>query len=283
MPLRGMLATNPTSPQHWIHDTFVKNPRPGYELFRSKTMDNIKNLPPGYIERMRQTYPEDWQKRFLDGEFGHMLAGDPCFPDFCGKHQRVIEPMQGLDMVRGWDFGLRHPCCVFTQFDDEGRFKILRTIKGENEDIYKFCDRIKKFSATHYNTFTFKDYVDPSGKNKKDSGKSSVDVLREKGIQAKYRMTTPEQRAVELRRMMRDYPGGEPAFQIDPANQYLIEGFSGGYTLGENGEPKKDGYFEHGIDAVGYIIANTCMVESKVTKSKIIVTEPKWRFGNRYA
>ena len=284
IPLKGMVATNPTSPQHWIHDLWVKEKGPDYELFRSKTSDNMANLPPGYIERLRRSFSDDWARRFLDGEFGVLQSGDPCFPDFTQKHHiKTLNPLNQRDMIRGWDFGKRRPFCCFAQFDDYGRFRIYRHVLGDNEDIYQFRDRIIKMSNQFYNTFNFIDYADPSGAIEKDSGKSSIKVLNERGIYPKYRRTTPSQRAVEMRRMMREFKEGEASFLVDPINQYLIEGFMGGYSIDDNGEPKKDGYYEHGMDGVGYIIANTCMMENKVQQSKVEIFEPKWSFGGRYA
>lgn len=278
IPLFGMGATNPTSPQHWIYKNWVANPLPGYEIFRSKTTDNLAHLPPGYVERLRAIYSDDWASRFIDGEFGVLQNGDPAFPDFNPKHHvKTISPTMGRDMIRGWDFGNRRPCCIFAQFDEMGRFKVFRCILGENEDIYSFRDRVIKFSNQVYNPFNFVDYCDPAGKAQRDSGKPSITVLNEKGIYPKFRFTHPDQRATEVRRMQREFLKGEPAFQMDPVNAYLIEAFMGGCSVDANGSIKKDGYYEHGIDALGYIIANTCMVINK-EKEVVEISEPKWGY-----
>lgn len=281
MPLYGLLATNPPSPQHWIYKKWVLDNNPEYALFRSKTSDNLANLPPGYIERLRKTYPEDWQKRYLDGEFGVLQTGDPVFPDFTAKHIKAISLIKGRDMIRGWDFGRRRPCVVFCQFDDMGRFRVYRTVLGENEDIYAFRDRIIKLSNQVYPSANFVDYCDPAGKQERDSGKPSILILNERGIRPKFRYSTPTQRATEMRRLMRETIKGESAFLIDPINQYLIEAFFGGCSMDESGNPRKDGYYEHGVDAVGYAIANTCMVKAGVQESEIEIQEPKWSLGGR--
>lgn len=280
IPLYGMLATNPTSPQHWIFKNWVAEPKEGYEIFRSKTTDNIEHLPPGYVERLRKTYSEDWARRYLDGEFGVLQSGDPAFPDFTPKHHvKTISPIQGRDMMRGWDFGLRRPCVVFVQFDEFGGLRIYRNILGDNEDIYEFRDRVIKYTNQVYNTFNIVDYCDPSGQNRKDSGKTSIQALNERGIYPKYRYTHPDQRATELRRLMREFNNGEPAFLVDPVNSYLIEAFMGGCSIDANGTIRKEGYYEHGIDALGYIIANTCMVLQRMAELDVEIPEPKWSYG----
>lgn len=280
--LVGMLATNPTTRNHWIYKRWVVNPPKNYELFRSKTSDNVKHLPEGYIDQLRSNYPEDWQKRYIDGEWGIIQEGDPVFPDFKQElHVKVLTPVKGMPMIRGWDFGRRRPCCVFGQFDEAGHLRIYRYILGDNEDVYSFRNRVIRISRQYYGEFDqWEDYCDIAGKQERDSGKSSIQVLNEMNIFPKFRFSYIPARVSELRKMMREMIEGQPKFMIDPCNTYLIEGFLGGYSIQEDGEPRKDGYFEHGMDAIGYIVANTCIVEQSMATSELVIPEPKWGFGH---
>lgn len=284
MPHVGMLATNPTSKNHWIYKRWAEEPTKDYELFKSKTEDNARFLPPGYIDDLKANYPVDWQKRYLEGEFGALLAGDPCFPDFSTTfHVKHLEPIKGLPMIRGWDFGFRRPCVVFAQFDNIGRFLVYSCILGDNEDIHEFSDRIIRYSNQRYPGMGFTDYCDPAGVQRKDDGQPSVKVLNQKNIFPKSRRTTPDQRATELRSMMRKVIQGDPAFQITKENTYLIDAFLGGYQIDNNGKPRKDGFYEHGMDALGYIVANTCMISKGVKKfNRISVSEPSWGKSKRW-
>lgn len=282
IPPYGMLATNPTSTAHWIYKRWVANPTEGYEIFRSKTSDNAENLPDGYLEELRKTYPEDWQKRFLDGHFGVLQAGDPAFPDFTeAEHVRKIEPIKGLPMIRGWDFGKKHPCCVFAQIDELGRFRIYRALLGENKDIYEFSDMVLAMSRQFYNHWflrnEFEDYCDIAGKQEHDSGITSVQVLQQKRVFPTYRYSRVEKRVREMRRMMRERIQKFPKFSIDPCNQYGIEALMSA-CIDEKAELKKDGYFDHFLDAVGYIIHNACMVDQPMAESGIQIAEPKWSY-----
>jgi len=263
IPQYGMIATNPTSTSHWIYKRWVVQPTDGYEIFRSKTSDNEKNLPPGYLEELRKTYPEDWQKRFLDGHFGVLQSGDPAFPDFSeAEHVRRIEPIKGIPIIRGWDFGRRHPCVVFAQLDELGRFRIYRTILGENKDIYEFTDTVLSASKRIFTEWfiknEFEDYCDIAGKQERDSGKPSIQVLHEKRVYPTFRFSRPEVRMREIRRIMRKKKEKVPVFLIDPCNTYGIEALMSA-CIDEDGKIKKEGYFEHFLDAMGYIIHNTCV------------------------
>lgn len=281
----AMLATNPTSTRHWIYKRFVESPPQGYEVFRSKTLDNAKYLPDGYVDQLKNNYPEDWQRRYLEGEFGVIQEGDPVFPDFKPTtHSRLTKHIPGRTIMRGWDFGYHHPCVVFAEFDDLQRLRVLRTVLGEDEDLEdSFAPRIIRYSNDQFLGAKFEDFCDPSGVQKKDSGKPSISILNNLRIYPRFRQARVEERVMELRKLMRLQIEGEPAFQIDPTNHYLIEGFLGGYQYGKkkegevSDEPKKDGFFDHGQDALGYIIANTCMMGvSTQTFSDFDIPEPNW-------
>lgn len=280
IPCYGMLATNPTNTNHWIYKRWVVSPTEGYEIFRSKTSENRDNLPEGYENELRKTYDDSWVKRFVEGKFGVLVAGDPCFPNFSEAiHVKNLKPISHLPMLRGWDFGKRRPCVVFCQLTEEGALRIYRTMLGENEDIYQFSDKVIKVSNAHYNTFRFEDYCDIAGKQEHSQGGSDISVLRSKGIFPKFRYSKPDARIQEMRRMMRErVPSGEEMFLVDPCNQYLIEGLMGGFQVDDDMRPKKDGYFEHGIDALGYVICNTCMVESQRSVD-IEIPEARWVYA----
>lgn len=281
--LCGMLATNPTTTNHWIYRRWVSQPAPGHELFRGKTEENKDHLPEGYVEELRKNYPEDWQKRYLDGEFGVIQAGERVYPDFVMElHAKPLRHTPGRPIHRGWDFGLRRPCVVFAELPQGGGIKILHTILGENKDIYEFAETVQRYTLTHWPEERVEDYCDPSGVNLHDNGKSSIQALNDKRIYPKHRRSSPEDRATEIRRLMRKrIEGREEAFQIDPSNSYLIEGFLGGYVLDEKGKPKKDGYFEHGQDALGYLVANTIMLERpEFDLDTYSIAEPKYSYGS---
>ena len=282
IPAYGMVATNPTSTSHWIYDKWVVSPTEGYEIFRSKTSDNEVNLPKGYLGELRKTYPEDWQKRFLDGHFGVLQSGDPAFPDFSEhEHVRKIEPIKGLNIIRGWDFGRKHPCCVFAQVDELGRLRIYRTLKGENKDIYAFTDMVIAMSRQYFNFWflrnEFEDYCDIAGKQEHDSGKPSIQVLQDKRIFPTARHSRVEVRVREMRHMMREKLEKVPRILVDPCNTYGIEAFMSA-CIDDNAQLKKEGYFEHFLDAIGYVVHNACMVAQPMAESDMKIAEPKWSY-----
>ena len=290
--LCGMLATNPTNTHHWIYKRFVKEIRSGYALFRSKTKDNIDHLPPEYYSNLIENMPEDWVKRYVDGEWGSLQAGNPVYPDFnVSVHVKKVEHEMGATVNRGWDFGYHRPFCCWTEFAQNGQFRILYSMLGEDEDLEPFCDRALRKSEELFPGSTFADYCDPAGVQKKDDGRPSIGVLQGRGIFPRFRQSKPEKRAMAMRQLMRTRIDGKTeSFLIVPgagSNDYLIEGFISGivYDKLRDGQAKeeilKDGYYDHGNDGVGYVIANTCMVRSGLVRSAqdFEIEEPKWSYG----
>ena len=82
---------------------------------------------------------------------------------------------------------------------------------------------------------------------------------------------------------------------LDPCNKELIEGFEGGYVLdtGATGKdkegvlknhPKKDGWFEHVMDGLRYLVLNLfSMVEEEVDNDAAWDKLSLWRTNKQTA
>lgn len=279
--LCAMGATNPTSRKHWIYRRWVVDRPKQYELFHGKTEDNKKHLPATYIQNLLDNYPQDYIDRYVKGLWGNVQEGDPVFTEFKQDvHVREVEYIKELPMMRGWDFGWKRPCVVFGQVDDEGRVRIYHTILGEDEDLYSFAGKVQAFSRREYSTCErWLDYCDIAGKKEQDTGKPSIKVLHEKRIFPLYKFSYPEKRAEDIKRLLNSWKGGAPMFLIHPRNDYLIEGFLGGYCVDAQEKIKKDKYYDHGFDAMGYMLYYACGHATEDVKSDIVIAEPKWNFG----
>lgn len=122
---RGIVTSNPE--RNWIFNEFVahtdhltdKEDRAPFYFYEHEKKDYAvyvvptkanKYLPPGFIERLRATYPEWWQKRYLDGSFAH--SEGMVYPEFADS---IIEPFSipgHWDHVIALDWGIRNPTAV---------------------------------------------------------------------------------------------------------------------------------------------------------------------------
>src|SRR5207244_1169459 len=99
-------------------------------------------------------------------------------------------------MIGGWDFGRRRPAFVASQTSREGHLIRFRSLLGENEPLSRFRDRMIMMREHEFPGVPgWIDFCDPHGTAKRDtSEKSSIDVLREGGIQPRWKDTEIEYR-----------------------------------------------------------------------------------------
>lgn len=253
---RGILGLNPTDEDHWIPQYFLNQPPNDHKIFYSSTMDNLENLPPGYLEDLKNNYSEDMQQRIIYGMFGKVHKGRPVYPQFKrGHYIHPIVPTKGV-VFRGWDFGYNNPACVWLQFID-GQARVFAEKLGKRiylEDFIPECLAYEKeiFTGEHI----FKDFCDPHGADESDKGKTSVGIMNDFGIYPIFRKTFIEEGVKAVKELL-DTKGtdGHPRFVIHGRCKNLVDGFRGGYhRLDGEDKPEKDGFYDHTQDALRYAL-----------------------------
>ena len=76
-PFFGLLASNPDD--CWLKDMFVYNNNPDYKFIPSLPKDN-PFLPADYEAKLRESFPEDWVKIFLEGSWDELANGKAVIP-----------------------------------------------------------------------------------------------------------------------------------------------------------------------------------------------------------
>ena len=253
---RTIISLNPGEETHWIPQLFLHRKPKGSEIFFSTTMDNMKNLPPNYVDDLMSMYSKDMQQRMLYGQFGRVHKGRPVFPQFQrGNFIRAIEPIAKEVIYRCFDFGFQNPACVWVQFID-GQLRVLAEKLGKRIYLDDFLHECFAYEAGLWGQWPkewYKAFCDPRGSDESDKGKSSVQILNEHGIYPVHRRTFIEEGIKAIKGLLDGVNGGEPNFLIHDRCGILVEAFRGGYARadGEN-EPEKDGYYDHLMDALRY-------------------------------
>lgn len=255
---RGILAMNPPDDDHWIVQLFRDEHPALHEFVVSSTFDNLDNLPPDYIDTLKSTYTEDMQQRMIHGLPGRVHKGRPVFPEFKrGAYISSFKHDPKLVVWRGWDFGYHHPCVVWLQFVD-GQVRVLAEKKGK--DVY-LDDFIKEQVLPMQNEifgehFLWGDWCDPHGSDESDKGKTSVEILNENGIYPKYLRSKIIPGIKSIRDCLNTKTiSGDPNFMIHGRCKNLIEAFKGGYYRDSSeDDPIKDGFFDHYMDCLRYVV-----------------------------
>uniref|UniRef100_A0A6M3XTH0 Putative terminase n=1 Tax=viral metagenome TaxID=1070528 RepID=A0A6M3XTH0_9ZZZZ len=285
--LCGVLTTNPPNSGHWIEKYFVHVGPPMYELFKMTTYENQANLPEGYISDLEKNYPPQWIKKYLLGEFGFTSAGLPIFPMFMeSMHVRDLSSywrerdssgkFPKLHIFRGYDFGFNHPAFLCTSVDSKGRWLWLVEKLGISITVNKLAEDSKFISASEFPNSRFMDFCDCAGTQRGDKTgeQTSIDILRAHKIFPIYRKSNPIRRSEIIARLLTKTVDGLPALMIDRGCKVCIDAMSGGYHYKkpanhekfQQDEIEKDGFYEHMMDAAGYIADN--LFEAAITQEK---------------
>jgi len=103
----GILTSNPED--CWLRDTFVGGKGGKDFIFIPSLPTDNPHLPHDYVDRLRDIYPEDWVRRFLEGSWDELSAGDTVIPrdwvnDSVNKEiPREMKPVIGADIARFGD------------------------------------------------------------------------------------------------------------------------------------------------------------------------------------
>jgi hypothetical protein len=247
-----------TTPEgfRFVYERWVQKPQPGYVLFRAKTMDNAANLPPGYIENLRNSYPSQLLSAYLDGEFVNLTSGGvyPNFDRVLNASQEVILPNDALHI--GMDFNVTKMAASIHVLRG-GKPHAVDELTGVF-DTPAMCALIQKRFPGHP-VFV---YPDASGKNRKsqNASESDLSVLRQAKFTVCVNPANPaiKDRVLSVNRLLdaRDYK-----VNLDrcPA---LVEALEK-QAYDKHGEPDKSGGLDHIMDAAGYFIAYKYPVVSR--------------------
>lgn len=259
-------AFNPPPMTHWLYTactgldiTGTKVAEPRIALYRPQPRENQRNLPRDYYTNMTATMPEELRQRYVDGAWGNTYPGEPVIRQFKrGLHvARETLPFQGGTLFRLWDFGYNRPGVLFAQLRTDGRMQILDEFMGHHIEGSKFIETVLQRTALKFPTATaFMDYGDPAVVQHKDTG-SMLALLNNAGVLMRYTRTPFDVSIQVLRKRFESIIEGEPAILLDPSVRILADALGGGYHLKEDGiTPRKDGYFDHLVDALRYGIWN---------------------------
>ena len=249
-----------------------------------------------WIDKKKADMSErDW-KREMDMD--HTIAeGDPFYATF-NRSLHVGRCVYNPDkpLLRGWDFGRSHPSIVMAQLDDKAKIRIVWSQIYTNVNLYQLVPMILAETNARFPNATVRDYGDPAGSQETDKGATTAILLDSFKIKLQYRFSWIEEGAKMIEQKLLMQSDGTPGLLIDPCNKDLIAGFESGYVLdtgtsGKDGEgrlknlPKKDGWYEHVMDALRYLVVNlfTMMPDSKTDADEAWKKIGLWRTNAEHA
>lgn len=260
IPNTVAVATTPEG-FRFVYDRWVKNPAPGYVLFRAKTMENAANLPPGYIDNLKASYPSNLLAAYLDGEFVNLTSGSVYteFDRALNATSDTVKPDDALHI--GMDFNVGQMAAVVC---------VVRDWKPRAVDeLSKLLDTPAMIAAikARYPGHSIFVYPDASGGNRKSNNASVSDIslLEAAGFTVLNNPANPavKDRVLSVNQAL--HSAGERKLLVNGDRcPGLVEGLEK-QAYDKNGEPDKTAGLDHLLDALGYFIAYRYPVAQRVS------------------
>jgi len=246
-----------------------KNERNKFFVFQAHYSANPQKDTPDYKNTMKSAMPirQYLQEFELQWE---SYEGTPVYPDFNRQLHGSLEqldPVLGLPLLRGWDFGLT-PACVIGQYVD-GQLRILKEFVAYNKGAEQFSSEVIAQCNVLYPAWpdqkkNWRDAIDPAGEQRKDTDMGTcAKILTAKGLIPYPGPVSWEPRRSAVEQFLVAMHNKQPAFLIDLNScPVIVRGFEGGYRYPERSteiepnkiRPIKDEH-SHPHDALQYLCA----------------------------
>jgi len=248
-----IMDSNPPDEDHWWYKLAeVQKPKgllPDWEFFiqpggliekdgafvPNPGAENIGNLNEGhaYYTKRLQGKSQDYARVYYCGQYGFVSDGRPVHPEYvdavhCSKE--VLQPIPGLPIIIGLDFGLT-PAAVFVQRKPNGQYQIFDEIATEDLGIKRFGELLLSPKLNgEYAGYDFEIWGDPGSGRSETDEQTAFSILQSMGIQAvpapcpgNNTTVRRESLAQPLMRMI----DGRPGLVISPKCVQLRKGLAG--------------------------------------------------------
>jgi len=257
-----------TTPEgfRFVYEAWEKEPRPGYEIIRAPTSSNLKNLPSGYIESLRDMYPPNLLDAYLDGKFVNLTSGT-VYTSFnrvdCGSSES-IQPNEPLYI--GMDFNVGNMSSVTHVMRDGMPHAVAEISQGYDTPQVGQIIKQQYKDAGH----AIYVYPDSSGgsRSTKDASITDIQILRQFGFTVRAKGKNPP---------IKD--------RVNAMNAAFVRGYKVNTALcpeytrsleqqayDKNGMPDKTQGLDHHNDAGGYFINYEMPIVRPVIQSHAVAS-----------
>ena len=242
----------------------------GWDVFRqpsgrSPQAENVENLPEGYYDTQGRS--EEYIRVYIDGEYGHTLAGTPVFkyfrPDYHmakGQLDWKIPAGWGASyaptLTVGMDLGLT-PAAVVGMQDARGRTLILAEAVAFDMGVQRFVRTVlRPMLSKRFPGVKFVLSVDPAGRQRAQTDeRTACEIVQKEGFVVR----TPATNSISARitavdDMLMRQVDGESAMLIDPSCTRLKAALMGGYRFKRDGQNIEKNNHSHVAEALQYLM-----------------------------
>lgn len=247
----------------FVHDRWVVNRKPGYEMIQASTLSN-PFLPDDYVDALRASYPAQLIDAYIDGQFVNLTSGTVYHAynrERCRSRETIKE---GEPLFIGQDFNVGKMASTVYVQRPNGWHAV-----AELSDLFDTPDVIRVINERwQSNGHRIIMYPDASGKNRKSNNASTSDIalLEQAGFDVRVNASNPAVKDRVLA-MNKALECGK-VWVNDSACPNAARGLEQ-QAYDKNGEPDKTGGVDHQNDASTYPIVYEMPVVKPVAQIQV--------------
>ncbi len=291
-----IMDTNPPDEDSYLYKMFERIRPDDWGIFKQPSglsihAENIKNIPKNYYQNLAKGKDEMYTRIYIHGQYGYLVSGKPVFQSFKDNIHvapHPLEPMKGIDVLAGVDFGLQ-PAIILGQITPLGQLHILDELVSDGMGIRQFCEnQFIPLLRKKYFGMNVMGFGDPSGLSRSPTDESTCfDILHSPEIglsniiEAPTNALVPRIGAVEF--FLNKMNMGEPSFVLSPNCHFLRKAMNGAYHYDK--DPKGSGeeykpvpvknFASHVSDALQYLCLYVVEKETYDAKRKNFLAQLK--------
>lgn len=237
----------------FVHEQFVKLPsqkpelKSNYGVIHASTYDNEANLPDDYISSLKESYPLELIDAYLNGQFTNLTSGT-IYTSYdrhrCASNETI---KQGEPLFIGQDFNVGAMASTVYVKRPNG-WHAVDQLTGVY-DTPELCKVLKERYQGHKITI----YPDASGNSRKtvNASESDISLLKQAGFTVKVNAQNPR---VKDRILSVNGALSQGKLWVNARKCPDVVSCLEQQAYDKNGEPDKQGGFDHQNDATGYPI-----------------------------
>lgn len=240
-----------TTPEgfRFTYDRWVTNKTPDYEIIRASTYSNtmLMRENPDYVRQLRESYPAQLIDAYIEGQFVNLTSGS-VYSSYDRQRCETAETIRsGEQLYIGQDFnvGQMFSAILVRRVDGYHAVAEMAGVLDTPELIRLLKDR--------YSGHPIAIYPDASGRSRKtvEASRTDLSLLRDAGLSVRVNATNP---AVRDRIVAVNHAFERAHLWVNSRACPTLAAALEQQAYATNGEPDKEGGFDHPVDALGYCV-----------------------------
>lgn len=256
-----------TTPEgfRFVYQTWKRDPQPGYRIIQAPTESN-PHLPSGYVDSLRQIYPEALLQAYLMGEFVNLTSGTVYHTFNRELNDSDATEQRGEHLHVGCDFNVQNMSAVVHVIRDGDPIAVAE-LTGVF-DTPAMIELLKDKYPEHKLTI----YPDASGKGRKtvDASTNDLALLRQAGFRVEVDSANPSvrDRVLAMTGMLCNSKG-ERRYRVNVRRCPEYTACLEQQAYDKHGAPDKTQGLDHAPDAAGYFIHRMYPIRKPASVGKI--------------